>query len=113
MPHRPTIRVTDENQTGQTQTYTLSGKLLGTPECYQFLEDLRDRIRDGHVLVRLHMQDVDMINSSGAGILAALAESARKQNGSLTLVGVQPRSRKVLEFMRLHEFIDLADTAEG
>ena len=94
------------------QLMTLKGKLLGAPACYTLLDEIRERIQDGLPQVILDMTAVSMINSAGAGILAAIYTSARRKDGSLSLVGLNERSRKVLEFMHLQQFVCFCDTLE-
>jgi len=109
--HKPclsTVLSTDVDR-GE-QVIALKGKLLGTAECYEFLDDTRERIRDGFVRVVLDMSHVELINSTGVGILAAVLTSVRRQEGSLALVGLPERARQVLEFMRLHEFAHFCDS---
>lgn len=114
MTHRPTIRIgRNLSQDATLQSYSVAGKLMGTPECYEFLDDVRDRIHDGRPHVRLLMQHVDLINSSGVGILAAISEASRNADGELTVVGLPERSRKVLAVMHLDEFIRFEETAQA
>ena len=114
MTHRATIRIgRNLGRDSTIQSYTLAGKLLGTPECYEFLDDIRDRIHDGQPDVRLYMHHVDVVNSSGLGILAAVSDAARQAGGCLTLVGVPQRNRKVMDFMHLNEFIRFEEAEQA
>jgi len=97
------IHLTTDPQRSE-QIMVLKGKLLGTPECYEMLDEIRDRIQDGLTRVVIDMSSVDLINSAGAGILAAIVTSANRQGGRLILVGLQERCQRVLEFMHLHTF---------
>ncbi|MEZ4386860.1 MAG: STAS domain-containing protein [Candidatus Krumholzibacteriia bacterium] len=111
MTNRPSLTVSLEPvATRSAQVMTLSGKLLGTPEAYEFLEETRERIQAGRSNVYLEMSRVEMINSSGAGILAAITMSARRQGGKLVLVALQDRCRRILEFMCLQQVVVFADT---
>ncbi|HOX25398.1 MAG TPA: STAS domain-containing protein [Candidatus Krumholzibacteria bacterium] len=113
MLHKPsliTILATDPDRA--EQVVTLKGKLIGTPECYAFLDETRERIQDGLIRVILDLSQVELINSTGAGILAALLISARRQNGGLALVGLSDRCLQVLEFMHLHHFAAICDSID-
>ncbi len=92
------------------QDLTLKGKLLGTPECYDMLEEIRERIEDGMTQVIMDMREVTMISSTGAGVLAATLTAANQKDGKLVLVGLNERCRQVLEFMHLNEFAAFVDT---
>jgi anti-anti-sigma factor len=76
------------------------------------LDETRDRIQEGLPIVILDMTAVEMINSAGAGILAAMVTSSRRQQGKICLVGLNDRCRKVLEFMHLHQFTCIRDTID-
>lgn len=111
MTHRPILTTDVETRPDQqAQIVTLKGKLLGSPEGYEMLEDIRERTEEGLTRICLVMSDVEMINSSGAGILASVYQAATGAGGSLYLVGLQERCRKVLTFMHLHEFAHFVDT---
>ncbi len=111
MTHHPVLSYTVEHHPEPTtQLVVLRGKLVGSPEAYRLLEETRDRIQEGQTRVCLVMDDVGMINSSGAGVIAAMYMSARRQDGRLILAGVQERGRKVLEFMHLNDFVEIVDT---
>jgi anti-anti-sigma factor len=96
--------------TSAEQTIILKGRMLGTPECYELLETIRDGVRDGLSRVVMDMKQVDMINSAGVGIIAAIITSANNQGGQLVLVGLQDRCRQVLEIMHLHQFAEISDS---
>jgi len=110
MTQRPILRIEAERRPDeQTQIITLAGKLVGEPIAYELLEETRDRVKDGLHRIVLVMDRVEMINSSGAGILASMYMSASGQGGKVLLVGLSDRSRKVLELMRMHEFMAMVD----
>ena len=113
MNHKPGLRTTvatDPNH-GE-QLVTLKGRLIGSPECYALLDETRERVQDGLTVIILDMSAVEMINSAGAGILAAMLTSTRNNAGRLALVGLSERNRKVLEFLHLHQFARFCDDLE-
>ena len=110
MERKPCLRSNvSENAQRAEQTLSLQGKLVGTPECYALLEDTRARVQQGLKHVVIDMHEVDLVNSAGAGIIAALLTSTQRQGGKLILVGMQDRTRRVLEFMQLHRFAVFCD----
>lgn len=111
MSQRPVLQITSEEHPDPgTQVISLSGKLLGTPEAYEMLEETRERIQGGAPRVCLRMEGVTMINSSGAGVIAALYTSAHNQGGEVVLIGLDERCRKVVHMMRIDGFVRMADT---
>lgn len=114
MTQRPILRIeTDLRPDEHTQIITLSGKLVGEPIAYALLEDTRERVKEGMHRIVLVMDRVEMINSSGAGILASMYMSASGQGGKVLLAGLSERSRKVLELMRMHEFMAMVDDLDA
>jgi anti-anti-sigma factor len=113
MTQKPSLRTTvaTDPKRGE-QLVTLRGKLIGSPECYALLDETRDRVQDGLAAIILDMSEVELINSAGAGILAAMLTSTRNHAGSLSLVGMNPRNRQVLEFLHLHQFVRFCDDVE-
>ena len=110
MPLKPDLKTTVATDPSRDeQLITLKGKLIGSPECYALLDETRDRVQEGLKQIVLDMSAVEMINSAGAGILAAMLTSSRNQNGALSLVGLSDRNRKVLEFLHLHQFAKFCD----
>ncbi len=110
MSSRPPFSYTvDTGSDAGAQVLTLQGKLMGTPEAYDMLETTRERIQAGQTRVQVMMAGVTLINSSGAGILAAMHTSAARQEGSVVLIGLSPRARKVIETMNLDRLIEVSD----
>lgn len=113
MTQKPSLRTTVATDPGRgEQLVTLKGKLIGSPECYALLDETRERVRDGLPMIILDMSAVEMINSAGAGILAAMLTSTRNHEGSLSLVGLGERNRRVLEFLHLHQFVRFCDDVD-
>ncbi len=113
MTLKPNLKTTVATDPGRDeQLVTLKGKLIGSPACYALLDETRDRVQDGLKFIILDMSAVEMINSAGAGILAAMLTSTRNQGGALSLVGLSDRNRKVLEFLHLHQFANFCDSLE-
>jgi len=89
---------------------TLDGRLLGTPDCYAFLTEARDRTEAGVRHLILDCAGVDRINSTGVGILAALYTSVSRRDGQVVLVNLADHLRDILEVMRLFEFLREEET---
>lgn len=65
-----------------------SGFLGGHAECYDFLEKIRMKIGDGMKRIVVDLADVDKVNSTGIGILAALLTSARNAEADIRFAGM-------------------------
>jgi anti-sigma B factor antagonist len=90
--------------------YTLSGRLIGRAECFEFLEDVRDDINDGYVNVILDIRNIEWINSTGVGILAAIYTAAHDQGGQLMLANVPAAVRRFLDISKLWGFMTACDS---
>ncbi len=113
MQQKPSLKFTVTTDADRAeQILTLKGKLVGTSECYSLLDDTRERVQDGLKVIILDMSAVDLINSNGCGILAAMITSAGHKEGKVCLVGLNDRNRQVLEIMQLHQFATLFESME-
>ncbi len=94
----------------QAWIYQLKGKFVGTQECYDFLENARDRINEETPHVVLLMSGVTLINSTGIGMIAALFTSTGAQNGKIFLVTPSEGARRQLVVTHLWEYLKVVDT---
>jgi anti-anti-sigma factor len=97
----------DEKQ--KARIYHLKGKLIGSVDCYDFLELARSNITEETPHVVLLMSGLTMINSTGIGIVAALLTSTRKCEGKLCLIGASDTARRQFEITHLWSFLDCAE----
>lgn len=89
MKERPSLEVTQERPGDlDAVIFRLAGKVTGTPECYAFLEGVRDEIHAGRKVILLDLERVTKMSSPGIGILAACYTSATHAGGRLGLVAV-------------------------
>ena len=113
MLRKPSLKVTVTTDTGRSeQLVLLSGKLMGSPEGYTLLDDTREKIQEGFNQVIVDLTAVTLINSAGAGVLAAMLTSAKRREGKLVLIGLNDRTRRVLEFMNLDQVVAFCETLE-
>ena len=110
----PNISITYREDTDrQALVCTLSGKLIGKPASYAFLDQVRDHIEHGCLHVVVELSHVDRIDSTGVGILASIYTSAHRRGGRVFLVGPDARAREVLSVMRLLDFLELAESTDA
>jgi len=85
----------------QAVVFRLSGVLTGIQECYDFVEIVRDEIHDGNTFLVFNLEKIEMVNSTGIGILASCYTSITNANGFMTLVATSERVQAVLEMVCL------------
>ncbi len=110
MTKRPSFRVEQTlDKKRNAWVYQLEGNFVGSHECYEFLDDARDKIRIDAPHVVLLMSGVKVINSTGIGIIAALLTSAGENNGILFLVSPNDSALRQLKVSHLWELLIVAD----
>ncbi len=92
--------------------YHLSGKFVGTPACYSFLEDARDNISTDSPYVVLIMSELKIINSTGVGMIASLMTACNEGAGKLFVVDAPAGARRQLEVTRVWEFLTPVDNLD-
>jgi len=103
-------RVRDDDR--KAVTCRMCGRLIGSPVCYEFLEEVRQDIKDGYSNVILDMGDVEWINSTGVGILASLYTSANNREGAVYVVSVPDRVKSLLQTVQLWQFLESCESVE-
>ena len=96
----------------KTTIFRLAGKLVGTQESYDFLDDLRDDVQKGRSHVVLNLDKVDRVTSPGIGIIAACYTSTKKVDGRLCLVAVPQPVRTLMELVCLWPCLEHYATEE-
>ena len=92
--------------------FRLDGKLTGTKDSYEFLEDVRDEIHAGQPCLILNLGQVSRITSPGVGILAACFTSVKNAGGRLCIVETPDAARTLLEVVCLWQMIEHYDSEE-
>ncbi len=101
-----------EHTDPQVLVFRLSGKLHGSPRCFEFLEEVRDAIRGGHRNVVIDFKDLAKMNSTGVGIIAACFTSLKNAEGTLAISGTNDRIRMLMEVVCLWDMIRHHDTED-
>ncbi len=81
--------------------FRVSGALIGSKECYEFLEDVRKDISQHVKHIVINLEGVERINSAGVGILCACYTSITNQNGKMYLVEISERNQMLLKVVGL------------
>ncbi len=85
--------------------FRLSGKMIGTKECYEFLEDVRDEVHAGHRIIVLNLEGLTKVSSPGIGILAACYTSVTNARGRICIVAVPDPVASMLKIVCLWDLL--------
>jgi len=99
-----------EHDAPRVLVFRLAGSLRGSPQCFEFLETVRDDVRAGRVDVVLDFAGLDWMNSSGVGIIAACFTSLKNAEGNLAVSGANERIRMLLEIVCLWDMVPHYET---
>jgi anti-sigma B factor antagonist len=99
-----------EHEAPRVLVFRLSGRLHGSPRCFEFLEDVREDVRAGHRNVVIDVAGLEKMNSTGVGIIAACYTSLKNAGGELALSGAVDRIRMLMEVVCLWDMIRHHDT---
>jgi anti-sigma B factor antagonist len=80
---------------------TLSGDVLGGAEAMEFSGAVGELIRSGAREVVVDLTGVDLMNSSGLGMLVGASTSLRSSQGRLMVAGANERILGLLKMTRL------------
>jgi anti-anti-sigma factor len=85
--------------------YRLKGLLTNAHETYEFLEELRLRLREESPRAVLNLEGVERITSGGVGIVAACFTSAVNAEGKLALAAVPKPVETILNIVCLLQVV--------
>lgn len=88
----------------------LADQVIGGVDAMDFTASVTAIIRDGGNHIILNMHNVEIINSSGLGMIVAAHTNVRKHGGMLTLVEVPLRVNKLLEMTQLTSIFTIMPT---
>ncbi len=88
----------------------LADQVIGGVDALDFTASVSAIIRDGgnHIILNLH--NVEIINSTGLGMIVSAHTTLRKHGGMLTLVEVPQRVIKLLEMTQLTSIFTIMPT---
>jgi anti-sigma B factor antagonist len=92
--------------------FRVKGKMLGGADANKLNErihQLLDEKKNRFVLV---LGDVDMLTSSGLGILVSALTAVRNENGDVKLAELPEKIRHILEITKLDRVFELYDSTE-
>jgi anti-sigma B factor antagonist len=83
--------------TGRIDVYTASA--VG--------EAIQSALAGGALDINLDLTSVSVVDSSGLGTLVGNAQTLKSMGGRISIVGMRPRLKKVLEITGLHRYFDI------
>jgi len=81
--------------------FRLKGALAGSEDSFAFLESVRQTLREKPAGIVINLADVDMVTSTGVGILASCYTSAVNAGNCVALAQLQGKPRSVLKVVNL------------
>jgi len=94
------------------QVLHLKGKILGGPEAGAIKDTIYELISNGKKKIIIDMQELDLMNSSGLGILIAAVTTLKNNGGKLSLLHVPERIRHLLKITRLDSVFSQFDSMD-
>ena len=79
----------------------LSGDVLGGADAMEFTRAIGEIVRGGQTRVIIDLSDVQLMNSSGLGMLVNASTSIRSAGGSFSVAGANPKIQSLFKMTRL------------
>ncbi|GIV50353.1 MAG: hypothetical protein KatS3mg038_0874 [Candidatus Kapaibacterium sp.] len=95
---------------GNAVVFTLPPQLLGGDQAVEITDQVRQLVAGGIEHVIFDCSAVELINSSGLGMLVAALATLRTRGGRCTLVAVPDKMQTLLEVTHLGSIFSLADS---
>ena len=94
--------------------FKLSGHLRGHPDCYRFLDTVRERIEKQDTMkVVIDLEGVEKIDSAGVGVLASIVTAAENSGVSLVFSSIPERVQKMIVIVGLMRVLNVVPTLDA
>jgi anti-sigma B factor antagonist len=90
----------------------LEGNIIGSPESVEINQNLTQYLEEGSLKFVVDISKVEIMNSSGLGILIAGLTAIKKNNGSLKVAGANNHIQQLFKVTKLNNVFELNDTLE-
>ncbi len=105
------MKVNCHEQQG-VRIYEVAGNLRGHPDCYSFLDDVRNSITEGTEKVIVDLSAVDKLDSAGVGILASIVSSTENAGAALRFSGLSEKTERPIIMVGLMRVMKVSPTVE-
>ena len=79
----------------------VSGNVLGGPDALEFTKTVSELLRGGEAFVVVDLSNVEVMNSSGLGMLVGASTTVRSANGKLVVAGANAKLQNLFRMTRL------------
>ncbi|MCP4727960.1 MAG: STAS domain-containing protein [bacterium] len=79
----------------------LAGDIIGGPDAGELSQKINDFIAESQINIIIDLSQVELMNSSGLGLLIGSLTSLRQAGGDLVLVNVTERIKNLLKITKL------------
>lgn len=107
------LSIRREEPAPNVAVFYVEGNLYGNKAGYAFQLEVRKRFQEVGGRVIIDLENVDHIDSSGIGILAACVVSAKNAGGQITLSAPNHRVKKLLALVWPLDFVEQASSVEA
>jgi anti-anti-sigma factor len=87
------------------RVYRMAGVLTDSRDAPRLIEIVRADLRSDPRPVLLDLTGVELMTSAGVGMVAAIFASAHNAGKEVALTGLNPRTRQILQVVRMLQFI--------
>lgn len=98
---------------GSVVVIELEGNIIGSPESVEINKTFTQHIEDGNLHFVVDVSKVNIINSSGLGILISGWTAIRKKNGTLKVAGANKQIQQLFKITKFDTIFELIDTLEN
>ncbi len=93
--------------------FRLQGKMLGGADANHLNERIHQLLDEGKNRFVLDLSQVDMMSSSGLGVLVSALTAVRNQMGDVKLAALPEKIQHILEITKLDQVFEIYDTVES
>jgi len=98
---------------GSVVVIELEGNIIGSPESVEINKTFAQYIEEGNLQFVVDISKVNIINSSGLGILISGWTTIKKKNGTLKVAGANKQIQQLFKVTKFDIIFELIDTLEN
>jgi anti-sigma B factor antagonist len=91
----------------------LAGKIMGGPEATEINDAINRLIDEKKTRIVIDLKNVELMNSSGLGILIGAVTLLKNNNGGLRLIQVPDKLLALLKSTKLNTVFDICESFEA